>query len=130
MAKKLQRARPFSYEPTKPLRYVLYARKSSEGEDAQEKSIPDQIQYCEEYAERTELLVVKTVEEKKSAKLSGRREKFTQILEDIANDKYDGILAYHPDRLTRKLTRERYDSRYARQRHNQRLKVPDTALYE
>ena len=101
MGKKLQRAKPFSYEPTKPLRYVLYARKSSEGEDAQEKSIPDQIQYCEEYAERTELLVVKTIEEKKSAKVSGRREKFTQILEDIANDKYDGILAYHPDRLAR-----------------------------
>lgn len=101
MGKKLQRAKPFSYEPAKPLRYVLYARKSSEGEDAQEKSIPDQIQYCEEYAERAELLVVKTIEEKKSAKASGRREKFTQILQDIANDKYDGILAYHPDRLAR-----------------------------
>lgn len=101
MGKKLQRAKSFSYEPTRPLRYVLYARKSSEGEDAQEKSIPDQIQYCEEYAERTELLVVKIVEEKKSAKVSGRREKFTQILEDIANDKYDGILTYHPDRLAR-----------------------------
>lgn len=101
MGKKLQRAKPFSYEQSKPLRYVLYARKSSEGEDAQEKSIPDQIQYCEEYAERTGLLVVKTVEEKKSAKVSGKRDKFAQILEDITDGKYDGILAYHPDRLAR-----------------------------
>ena len=101
MGKKQQRAKPFSYESTKPLRYVLYVRKSSEGEDAQEKSIPDQIQYCEEYAERTGLLVVKAIEEKKSAKVSGRRKEFTQMLEDIANSKYDGILAYHPDRLAR-----------------------------
>lgn len=101
MGKKQQRAKPLSYEPAKPLRYVLYVRKSSEGEDAQEKSIPDQIQYCKEYAERMGLLVVKTIEERKSAKISGRRKEFTQMLNDIDNNKYDGILAYHPDRLAR-----------------------------
>ena len=101
MGKKQQRAKPLSYEPAKPLRYVLYVRKSSEGEDAQEKSIPDQIQYCKEYAERMGLLVVKTIEERKSAKVSGRRKEFTQMLNDIDNNKYDGILAYHPNRLAR-----------------------------
>ena len=38
-------------EPTaKPLRYVMYVRKSSEDAEAQAKSLPDQIAACKEYA--------------------------------------------------------------------------------
>lgn len=37
-------------EPTaKPLRYVMYVRKFSEGAEAQAKSLPDQIAACKEY---------------------------------------------------------------------------------
>lgn len=101
MGKKLQRAKPFAYEPERPLRYVLYARKSSETEGAQEKSIPDQIASCDEYAKRTGIMIVHKIKEAKSAKVSSKRDAFNTMIEDLANGKYDGILAYHPDRLAR-----------------------------
>lgn len=104
MGKKLQRAKPFSYEPDKPLRYVLYARKSSEGEDAQAQSLPDQIKYCKEYAKREDLTIVgKPIEESASAWTSNNRPKFNQILADISAGEYDGILSWHPDRLSRNM---------------------------
>ena len=60
----------------KPLRYCMYIRKSSEEEQAQEKSIPDQIKYCEEYAAREGLLIAKKYPpESRSAKVSNRRQK-------------------------------------------------------
>lgn len=62
----------------KPLRYVIYARKSSEDVEAQAKSLPDQIADCEEYALRHNLKVVgKPIQESKSAKKSGNRPLFT-----------------------------------------------------
>jgi len=42
----------------KPLRYVIYARKSSDDVEAQAKSLPGQIADCEEYALRHNLKVV------------------------------------------------------------------------
>ena len=82
----------------------MYIRKSSEEEQAQEKSIPDQIKYCEEYAAREGLLIAKKYPpESRSAKVSNRRSIFNQMLQDIKDGKYDGILAYHPDRLARNM---------------------------
>lgn len=104
MGKKLQRAKPLSHEPDKPLRYVLYARKSSEGEDAQAQSLPDQIKYCKDYAAREGLLIVgEPIEESASAWTSNNRPKFNQTLADISTGKYDGILSWHPDRLSRNM---------------------------
>ena len=74
------------------LRYVLYARKSSEDVVAQAKSLPDQIKACIDYAESNGLLVVETLKESHSAKISGRRPIFSQMLKDIEAGKYDGIL--------------------------------------
>lgn len=89
-------------DPSKPLRYVLYVRKSSEGEDAQAKSLPDQIKTCMDWAKHEGLIVVgKPVQEAASAKTAYNRPKFTQLLQDVANGKYDGILSWHPDRLAR-----------------------------
>lgn len=90
-------------EPTaKPLRYVMYVRKSSEDAEAQAKSLPDQIAACKEYARAKGLLVVgEPIQESKSAKKSGNRPLFLQMLKDIEKGKYDGILAWHPDRLSR-----------------------------
>ena len=86
----------------KPLRYVLYARKSSEDAEAQAKSLPDQIADCKEYAKNHGLLLVGTpIQESKSAKKSGNRPLFSQMLKDIEKGKYDAILAWHPDRLSR-----------------------------
>ena len=86
----------------KPLRYVLYVRKSSEDAEAQAKSLPDQIADCKEYANNHGLLLVgEPIQESKSAKKSGNRPLFSQILKDIEKGKYDAILAWHPDRLSR-----------------------------
>lgn len=88
----------------KPLRYVIYARKSSEDVEAQAKSLPDQIADCEEYALKHHLKVVgKPIQESKSAKKSGNRPLFTQMLKDIERGKFDGIIAWHPDRLARNM---------------------------
>ena len=85
-----------------PLRYVLYVRKSSEDAEAQAKSLPDQIADCKEYANNHGLLLVsEPIQESKSAKKSGNRPLFSQMLKDIEKGKYDAILAWHPDRLSR-----------------------------
>ena len=86
----------------KPLRYVLYVRKSSEDAEAQAKSLPDQIADCKEYANNHGLLLVgEPIQESKSAKKSGNQPLFSQMLKDIEKGKYDAILAWHPDRLSR-----------------------------
>ena len=95
-AKKAPRITDFS-----KLKYVLYARKSSEEESAQEKSLPNQIEDCKRFAEANGLNVVDIITEQKSAKMSFNRPKFTQMLKDIQKGKYDAILTWHPDRLAR-----------------------------
>lgn len=104
MGRIIKRPLPRNDEPPKPLRYVLYVRKSSEGEDAQAQSIPDQIKYCKDYARREGLIIVGApIEESASAWTANNRPKFTQILADISSSKYDGILSWHPDRLSRNM---------------------------
>lgn len=77
---------------------------SSEDVEAQAKSFPDQIADCEEYALRHNLKVVgKQIQESKSAKKSGNRPLFAQMLKDIESGKFNGIIAWHPDRLARNM---------------------------
>ncbi len=85
-------------------RFVIYARKSTDDTEKQERSLPDQILSCQEFAERFELNVVEVVQEAESAKTSGTRPKFREILKNITErGKYDAILAWHPDRLARNM---------------------------
>ena len=83
------------------LRYAIYARKSSEDDNAQEKSLPNQVEECKRYAQRLNLNVVEVITEQKSAKMAFNRPSFAQLLIDLWDEKYDGIIAWHPDRLTR-----------------------------
>lgn len=85
------------------LRYVLYARKSTEDENRQVRSIDDQIRDCEKLAKELGLHVVDTVKETKSAKKPNQRPLFTQVLQNIEAKKYDAILCWHPDRLCRNM---------------------------
>jgi DNA invertase Pin-like site-specific DNA recombinase len=104
MGKTIKRPTPGIVDVERPLRYVLYVRKSSEGEDAQAQSIPDQIRHCLDYARREGLLVIgEAIEESASAWTSGNRKKFNQILADVTSGKYEGILSWHPDRLSRNM---------------------------
>lgn len=85
------------------LRYVLYARKSTEDENRQIRSIPDQIKDCEKLASDLGLHVKDIVRETKSAKKPNERPLFKQMLEDLEAKKYDAILCWHPDRLCRNM---------------------------
>ena len=85
----------------KKLRYVLYARKSSEDETSQEKSIPDQIKYCKEMAKREGIIIRQIFQESKSARKSHNRPKFNEMIKEINKGTFDAIIAYHPDRLAR-----------------------------
>ncbi len=83
------------------IRYCLYARKSSESDERQAMSIDSQIKEMLELAEREGLNVTEVRQESCSAKESGYRPVFRQLLLDIREDKFDGILAWAPDRLSR-----------------------------
>lgn len=85
------------------MRYVIYARKSTEDAEKQVRSIGDQVADCEKLAEELELHVIATITETKSAKVPGNRPKFTQLMRDIASKKVDGVIAWHPDRLARNM---------------------------
>jgi DNA invertase Pin-like site-specific DNA recombinase len=87
----------------KSLKYVLYVRKSTDDPKRQIRSIPDQISECKKFALRLGLNIVNIVEETKSAKKPNNRPEFTKMLVDIKNKKYDGIIAWNPDRLARNM---------------------------
>jgi len=89
--------------PLTDLKYVIYVRKSTKGEDKQERSIDDQISECKAFADKQNLIVKDTIREQESAKDSGQRPLFNQMLADIRNHKFDGIIAWHPDRIARNM---------------------------
>jgi len=84
-------------------RYVMYLRKSTDEEGKQERSLKDQKLECQELAERLNLKVVKIYEESVSAKEPDIRPKFKEMLSSINAGKYDGIISYHPNRLSRNM---------------------------
>ena len=83
------------------LNYCLYARKSSEDEERQALSIESQISEMNKIAERDHLSVVMVKTEAHSAKNSGEREVFNKMIDEIKAGKYNAILTWHPDRLSR-----------------------------
>lgn len=87
------------------IKYALYARKSTKGEERQERSIPDQIDDCmkREVVPNQLHIVGKPIEEHWSAKEPDVRPKFRAMLDDIKAGKVDGIVAWHPDRLARNM---------------------------
>lgn len=87
--------------PTIKVRYCLYARKSTEQDEKQALSIESQVKEMLKIAERDQLEVIDIRRESHSAKDSGQRPVFKEILEDIRGDKFNGILTWAPDRLSR-----------------------------
>ena len=83
------------------VRYCLYARKSTEQEDRQVLSIDSQIAEMRKMAITENLDIVITKQESHSAKEAGQRPIFNEIVEDIQQKKYDGILTWAPDRISR-----------------------------
>lgn len=84
-----------------PLTYCLYARKSTEAEDKQALSIESQIKEMLALAERDNLRIVEVKRESHSSKEVGQRPVFNQMLTEVREGKFNSILTWAPDRLSR-----------------------------
>src|SRR3989344_1639780 len=84
------------------IKYFLYARRSVEKRDGEEKilSIDSQIKEMQELARKEGLRIIKTFTETKSAKHPGRPV-FGEMVERIKNGEANGILCWKMDRLSR-----------------------------
>lgn len=87
--------------PAIPIRYVLYARKSTESDEKQALSIDSQIKEMRQLAERDNLEIVEIRRESHSAKDSGQRPVFKELLQDIRQGKFNGIISWDASRISR-----------------------------
>lgn len=85
----------------RPITYCLYARKSSESDERQAMSIDSQIKEMGTLATKEGLNVIEVLQESHSAKDSGQRPMFMKLLNDIREKRFNGILTWAPDRLSR-----------------------------
>lgn len=83
------------------VKYCLYARKSTESEERQVLSIDSQIKEMLQLAEREGLEAVAMKRESHSAKETGQRPVFNEIVEELRYGKFNGILTWAPDRISR-----------------------------
>ncbi len=83
------------------IQYCLYARKSSESDEKQAMSIDGQLREMEELAKRERIEVIEVITESHSAKETGQRDKFNYMVECIAQGKYNAIITWAPDRISR-----------------------------
>ena len=83
------------------MKYCLYARKSTESEERQVLSIDSQIKEMIQLAEREGLEIAEIKRESHSAKDTGQRPIFNEIIEEIQSGKFNGILTWAPDRISR-----------------------------
>jgi DNA invertase Pin-like site-specific DNA recombinase len=90
-------------KPSTPVKvkYCLYARKSTESEERQVLSIDSQIKEMLQLAERENLEIVCMKRESHSAKETGQRPVFNEIISEIKEGKFNGILTWAPDRISR-----------------------------
>jgi DNA invertase Pin-like site-specific DNA recombinase len=95
----------YPLDPTH-LKIVRYRRKSTEDEDRQVASLPDQAAALDEVASRFHIgpqQVAADFGESHSAKLSRTRPDFQKMVEMIERGEANAILTWHPDRLSRNL---------------------------
>ena len=86
----------FNVDP-KNLKYIAYVRKSTEESDRQAMSIEAQMDAIKKQFPG---LKIKFIKESMSAAKPGR-ELFNKMIDDVEAGKYQGIIAWHPDRLSR-----------------------------
>jgi len=84
------------------MKYLVYARKSSESEERQVLSIPAQLNELEAIAEREGYEIDQIFEESMSAKASGRPV-FNEMLQLIGKGKGYSLLVWNVDRLARNM---------------------------
>ena len=91
--------------PKEKRRYVIYLRKSTDDEAKQVRSLEDQLTECLELADRLNIKVrdEDIIEESASAKLSGNRPLFDDMLMGFKTGKYHGLISWSPDRISRNM---------------------------
>ncbi|MDD3502108.1 MAG: recombinase family protein, partial [Candidatus Cloacimonetes bacterium] len=82
------------------VKFILYARKSSETEDRQAASIEDQINELTRLAKKNNWEIIDILQEAQSAKKPGRPI-FNKMLDRIHRGDVDGIICWKLDRLAR-----------------------------
>lgn len=83
------------------IKYFIYARKSTEGEDRQSLSIEGQLQDNQQVIERNELSVIDTITDTASASVPYNRTGYTEMIRRIKKGEATGIVVWHVDRLIR-----------------------------
>ncbi len=83
------------------IKYCLYCRKSSESEERQVLSVESQVKEMTQLAEREGLEIAEVRRESHSAKATGQRPVFNEIVTDIKRGKFTGLLTWSPDRIAR-----------------------------
>lgn len=89
---------------TSTIKYALYARKSTQADDKQARSISDQINDCiDRVMTPAGITPVKVIKEQFSAKEPDTRVQFMELISDIKAGRINGLIAWHPDRLARNM---------------------------
>ena len=83
------------------IKYCLYSRKSTEQDERQALSIDSQIKEMLKIAEKENLNIIDIKRESHSAKDSGKRPVYEEVIKGVREDKYNAILTWAPDRLSR-----------------------------
>lgn len=93
-------------DDTNKLKYIAYVRKSTEEEDRQVESIDAQVESIKKQFPSLDITFIiddsGKIGESMSAAKPGRP-LFNKMVMDLENDKYQGIVAWHPDRLSRNM---------------------------
>lgn len=88
-------------------KYFIYCRKSSEQEDRQILSLDSQLLENKKTVEKYRIdqkSIVDIFKESCSAKNPGKRPKFNEMILRLKKGEADGIIAWHPNRLSRNAT--------------------------
>lgn len=91
-------------DKTNTLKYLAYVRKSSEEDDKQAMSIEAQIEAIKRQFPDLNITFLKNSEGKIGESMSAAhtgRPVFNRMLKLLENGKYQGVIAWHPDRLAR-----------------------------
>ena len=108
--------------------YFLYARKSSDREDKQVRSIGDQLIVLRELAEREGLHIVQEFTEKRTAKKPGRPI-FNDMMKRIERGEAQGIICWKLNRLARNPVDDGQIRWFLQQGTIQRIATPEKSYY-
>ncbi len=85
------------------LKYINYNRKSTESEDKQILSINSQEDEAISVAQKNGLVILRTINESKSAKVPGNRKGFKELVRLIKRRQCNAIICWKLDRLARNM---------------------------